>query len=347
MSVSEFRKDLVSGEWVLIAPGRARRPHAPLGRSVTGEDREPRERPHASGCPFDDPQASGNGAPLLAYNHGTEITDPSGGWTTQVIPNKYPAVTKGLCGEPERTGPFLTHPAHGFHEIVITRDHDRTFAQFSDDETDEVLTVFRERYRTIMADECGDYISIFHNWGPTAGASIYHSHSQIISTPVIPPEVLGSIEGANRFFKEHGTPVHARLIDWEVDKNKRILYENESFIAFCPFVSKTPYEVRVFPKKRNPRFETSSDDDLAACAQVLNVILQAIHSKLGNPDLNFYIHTAPVTKNPALTYDFYHWHLEIVPRVSVAAGFELGTAVYINVVDPDDAAAELRSAVSS
>lgn len=341
MSVSEFRKDLVSGEWVLIAPGRAKRPHAP------GDDGGPREKSDTATCPFEDPQASGNGDPLLAYNNGKEVSDVSGGWTTQVIGNKYPAVVKGVCGEPERKGPFLTHPAHGFHEIVITHDHDRSFAQFSDEETAEVLMAYRSRYLAIMKDECGDYVSIFHNWGPSAGASIYHSHSQIISTPVIPPEVLGSIEGANAFFKEHDTPVHARLIDWEVDENKRILFENDLFIAFCPYVSKTPYEVRIFPKKHNPRFETSSDEDLAACAQALNIVLRAIHTKLEDPDLNFYIHTAPVTKNPALNYDFYHWHLEIVPRVSTAAGFELGTAVYVNVVDPDDAASELKSAISS
>lgn len=340
MSVSEFRKDLVSGEWVLIAPGRSKRPHA------SGDDGESRERSDKATCPFEDPQASGNGEPVLIYNGGKEVADVSGGWTTQVIPNKYPAVVKGACGDPERKGPFLTHPAHGFHELVITRDHDRSFAQFTNDETAEVLSVFRSRYLAIMQDECGDYITIFHNWGPTAGASIYHSHSQIISTPVIPPEVLRSIEGANAFFKEHDTSVHARLIDWEVDANKRILFENDLFIAFCPYVSKTAYEVRIFPKKHNPRFESATDEDLAACAHVLNVVLKAIYDKLGDPDLNFYIHTAPVTKNPELNYEFYHWHIEVIPRVSVAAGFELDTAIYINGVDPDDAAAELRTAIS-
>lgn len=337
MSASEFRKDLVSGEWVLIAPGRSTRPHAP------GGEHEPREVPATDSCPFNDPQASGNEEPVLVFLNGEQVPDTSRGWTAQVIPNKYPAVVPGICGEPERTGPFLTHPAYGFHELVITRDHTRTFAQFSDDETREVLEVFRRRYKDISKDECGDYISIFHNWGPTAGASVYHSHSQIISTPVIPPEVLGSIEGADAFFQQNATPVHARLIDWEVDKGDRILFENELFIAFCPFVSKTPYEVRIFPKKHNPRFETSSREELAACAQALNTVLRAIHTALDDPDLNFYIHTAPVTKDPSLSYDFYYWHLEIVPRISIFAGFELGTAVHINVVDPDDAARELRN----
>lgn len=345
MSVSEFRKDLVSGEWVLIAPGRAKRPHTPLDSGRTGDEHESSEATPSVTCPFDDPQKSGNGEPLVVYRDGSRVDGTEGGWTTQVIPNKYPAVVRGACGDPQRKGPFLTHPAHGFHELVITRSHDRTFAQFSDDETKEVLEVYARRYQEISKDECGDYISIFHNWGPGAGASVAHSHSQIISTPVIPPEVLGSIEGADAFFKENATPVHSRLIDWEVDMGTRIIFENELFIAFCPYVSKTPYEVRIFPKKHNPRFETSSPEDLGACAQALNTVLRALHKALDNPDLNFYIHTAPVTKNPALNYDFYHWHMEVVPRVSIFAGFELGTAVYVNVVDPDDAAREIRDAI--
>ena len=340
MSVSEFRKDLVSGEWVLIAPGRSKRPHAPNGEHVQ------RERQNKATCPFEDPQASGNGDPLLVYKDGVAVDDVSGGWTTQVISNKYPAVIPGVCGDPERVGPFLTHPAHGFHEIVITQDHEKSFAQFSDYETEEVLRVYRDRYQVISKDDCGDYISIFHNWGPTAGASVSHSHSQIISTPVIPPEVLGSIEGADRHYKEHSQRVHEKLIEWEIAEGKRILFENDGFIAFCPYVSKTAYEVRIFPKKQNPFFEQSTDADLTACAEVLNRVMTAIHDALGDPDLNFYIHTAPVLKKPDLNYDYYHWHLEIVPRISTAAGFELGTAVYINVMDPDEAAAELRSAIA-
>ena len=339
MARSEFRKDLVSGEWVLIAPGRSKRPHAANG------DEGPREFQDVATCPFEDPQASGNGEPILAYNKGQAVADLSGGWTTQVIPNKYPAVVPGVCGEPERVGPFLTHPAHGFHEVVITRDHTRTFAQFTEEETDEVLHVLRDRYNAIAKDDCGDYISMFHNWGKTAGGSVTHNHLQIISTPVIPPEVFGSVQGADQYFQQNGKSVHGALIDWEVTEDKRILFENDLFIAFCPYVSKTPYEVRIFPKKQSPFFQESTDDDLRACAPVLNRVMSSIHTVLDDPDLNFYIHTAPVQKDPTVSYDYYHWHLEIVPRVSVVAGFELGTAVYINVVDPDEAAAELRNAI--
>ncbi|HXV26488.1 MAG TPA: DUF4921 family protein [Candidatus Paceibacterota bacterium] len=340
MAVSEFRKDLVSGEWVLIASGRARRPDAPENK------RPAREPSRKESCPFEDPQASGNAAPVLAYHGGTRIQwTPGTDWSVQVIPNKFPALTPGVCGAPERTGPFLTHPAHGFHELVVTRDHERGFAQFTGAETAEVLKVYRERFREIAKDECGDYVSIFHNWGRTAGASVYHNHSQIISTPVLPPEVLRSVSGADAFYRTHDEPVHRRLIQWEMNQGRRMVYENGAFVAFCPYVSKTPYEVRIFPKRHEPRFENIRDDEIEDCAQALNAVLGSVYDALGDPDYNFYIHTAPVTKDPAVSYDFYHWHIEIVPRISVPAGFELGTAIYINVVDPDDAAAKLREAV--
>lgn len=340
--VSEFRQDLVSGEWVLIASGRAKRPDAPEG------ERSVREQQDVARCPFEDPQSSGNDEPLLVFNEGRSVDWEgtfSGPWTTQVIPNKYPAVVPGACGEPVSAGPFSVHPAHGFHELVILRPHDRGLAQCSDAELTELLTVYRERYRAIAADECGDYISIFHNWGPRAGASVSHPHSQILSTPVIPPEVMGSIRGADAYFREHGSTVHCRLIAWEVDQAQRILYEDDSFIAFCPYVSRTPYEVRIFPKRHSPNFEASDDAHIADAARILGIVLRALHDALGDPDYNFYIHTAPVTKSDTVHYDFYHWHIEIVPRLSVAAGFELSTAISINTTDPDDAAAHLRETI--
>jgi UDPglucose--hexose-1-phosphate uridylyltransferase len=281
------------------------------------------------------------------YDHGRKMSwhgDWEGRWTTAVIPNKFPAVTKGICSDVLRHGPFETQLAHGFHELVITRDHDRHFAQFSTAETAEVLHVYRDRYRSIAQDECGDYISIFHNHGRAAGASVFHNHSQILSTPIVPPEVLQSVQGADEYFQQHGAGVHRSLIDWELEEKKRIVFENAQFVAFCPFVSKAGYEVRIFPKTQQSRFEESGDDCLADCAEALNAVLGKLYKALDDVDYNFYIHTAPVTRDPAVSYDFYHWHIEVMPRIPVAAGFELSTGLYINPFDPDDCAKHLREA---
>ncbi|HXK36815.1 MAG TPA: DUF4921 family protein [Candidatus Paceibacterota bacterium] len=336
--INEFRRDLVSGDWVLISSLRARRPHKEKRERLVQTRQE---------CIFEPDRLEDQGQPVLVYDHGRKMSwhgDWAGRWTTAVIPNKYPAVTKGICGDVLMHGPFETHFAHGFHELVLTRDHDRHFANFTTEETAEVLHVYRDRYRAIAQDECGAYISIFHNHGPAAGASVYHNHSQILSTPIVPPDVLGSIDGADQYFQQHGTGVHRALIDWELQEKKRIIFENAQFIAFCPYVSKAGYEVRIFPKTQQARFEESGDDSLTDCAEALNVVLGKLHRALDDVDYNFYIHTAPVAKDPSLNYDFYHWHLEIMPRVADAAGFELSTAIYINPFDPDDCAKQLRDA---
>jgi UDPglucose--hexose-1-phosphate uridylyltransferase len=331
--VNEFRKDIASGEWVLISSMRARRPHDAHRERLVQSVQE---------CVFEPDRLSEQSAPLLAYTHGVQDSD-SPDWTTIVIKNKYPALQEGTCGEAQQHGPHMVHAAYGFHEIVITRDHDRHFAHFSTEETLEVLQCYRDRYQAIAQDDCGDYISIFHNHGRAAGASVYHNHSQIISTPVVPPEVARSVRNAGEYFRREGRGVHEVMIEWEKKEGKRIVYENELFIAFCPFVSKAGYEVRIFPKLRQPKFEAATDADLRGCAEALNTVLRKLHAALDDVDYNFYIHTAPVAKASQDDAEAYHWHLDVVPRIPVAAGFELSTAININSFDPDDCAEHLRN----
>jgi len=333
---SEFRQDLVSGNWVLISTSRSKRPLKKQKDKLYQTKEE---------CPFENLQTSGHSDPIAAYLNGKRISweGPfSSEWTTQIIRNKFPALQSGACGAMRKTGPFCVYDANGFHELVVTKDHDKSFAQFTNDETAEVILAYRNRFREISQDECGDYVSIFHNHGKLAGASVYHSHSQIISTPILPPEIVESIRGSGRFFAEHSKKVHEILMEWEIGEQKRIVYENDKFIAFCPFVSKTPYEIRIFPKIAHPYFSGLSDADIPLLADVLSVVLRKVHVALDNVDYNFYIHTAPVQHDPLLNYEFYQWHIEVVPRITAIAGFELGTAIFINPIDPDDAARHLR-----
>ncbi len=344
MAANEFRKDLVSGDWVLVSSSRARRPGAPEMRATFLDSHQAIEE-----CPFENPIPA-NGQPVLVYRNGHPVHwegEFKGEWTVMVVRNKYPALLPGVCGSPAQHGPFLTQVAHGFHELVITRDHETHFAQFSDLETTEVLRVYQDRYRAISHDECGDYISIFHNHGKEAGASIWHNHSQILSTPIIPPEVLRSLEGADEYYQQHQATVHCALIHWEREQKVRVVYENERFILFCPYVSKTPYEMRVFPKEHSARFELMGIEDIIYCAQALNAGLRALYKALGDAPYNFYIHTAPVERDPLIHYDYYHWHIEIVPKIKIEAGFELGTGLSLNPLDPDDVAAKLREALAS
>ncbi len=338
--LNEFRQDVVSGDWVLISTERSKKPNPQESgiHDLLYKDK--------MSCPFEDPQKSDHKDPVLVFNRGQKIVwenSFSGEWTTQVVKNKYPAIVQGLCMPPRNVGPFLVADGFGFHELVITRDHDKSFAQFTNEETSEVLNAYKERYNSISKDECGDYVLIFHNHGRLAGASVFHNHSQILSIPVVPPGVLRSINRTKEFFEKNGENVHEMLIEWEIQQKKRVICENEKFIALCPFASRTPYEMRIFPKKKISSFGDTPQEDISFLADMLNKVLKKLHLALNNPDYTFFIHTAPTKKDASSPFSFYHWHIEILPRFSIAAGLELGANVFVNTVDPDEAAELFRN----
>lgn len=326
---SQLRQDLVSGDWIVIAPGRARRPHQLV------KTPEKRKIAPKAGCPFEQPQKSGHQKPILIYGDAKN-------WQLQIIENKYPAFRHVgyKCAAMFKIGPYAVAETVGHHEMVITRNHVKNFALLSGAEANQVFEAFRDRYLMLLNDKCLSYISIFHNWGPKAGASIYHPHYQIIAIPVVPPDVEHSLEGSLNFYKKYKRCVHCVMIDEEVKKRSRIIYQNKGVVAFAPFVSKEPFEVRIFPKQHLPYFENTLDHNLADMADALRFVLKKIKKNLKDPDYNFFIHTAPILNKEK--YKPYHWHIEIRPKITIMAGFELGTGIEINAVDPDDAARLLR-----
>ena len=322
---SELRQDIVSGDWILMAPGRSKRPHVPKYGTT-------RVRGPVSTCPFENPARTNR--VILTY-------EGKKGWELLVVENLYPAVfERNQCGAERSRGPYRTVEGVGSHNVVITRDHNKNFAHLAPREAIQVFAAFRDRYLQLLENPCIAYVSMFHNWGPAAGASIYHPHYQIIAIPVIPPDVEHSIRGSKRYYEKHHTCVHCTMLEFERRAKKRIIYENEGAIVVAPYVSREPYEVRVFPKRHAPHFENSLEGDLASVADALQVVLRRTEKALGDPDYNFFIHTAPISKREKHAH--YHWHIEVVPHSNISAGFELGTGIEINVVDPDDAAKALR-----
>lgn len=350
---SQLRQDLVSGDWIVVAPGRGKRPHQFV------KNPEKRKIPSKATCPFENPQKSGHGKPILLYPHTKRGLVPAAqnknnprydagvygsekDWQLQIVDNKYPAFTHkdNKCASFFREGPYLVTQTVGHHELVITRNHHRNFSMLSADEANQVFEAFRDRYLMLLNDKCLSYISIFHNWGLKAGASIYHPHYQIIAIPVIPPDVEHSLAGSLNFGKKNKKCVHCVMISQEKKDKRRILYENKGVIAFTPFVSKEPFEVRIFLKKHSPYFENTLDYDLMNIVKALQYVLKKFDKNLKYPDYNFFIHTAPL-KNKS-KYSHYHWHIEIRPKIGIMAGFEKGTGIDINAVDPDEAVILLR-----
>jgi len=340
--INEFRQDLVSGEWVLFATGRAKRPgevasEKNSGHQLAGQDKEK--------CPFENPENSGN--EVLKTYAAIGESDPEkiqngANWFAKIIKNKFPAVTEGEAGPRLKAGPFDFTDAKGLHEIVVYHDHDRDLFDFSKNEFEELIKIYMDRFTVMAGYSSSKYILIFHNHGPSAGASIKHPHSQIISIPILPPDVKRSIFGSERYYRENNRRVYDVMLDWEMKEKKRIVYENDAFVAYCPFVSKTPYEVRIYAKESHAHFNRMATEKIPALADIMQVLIKKIGKALYQPDFNYFIHTMPLSGTPDDIHNFYSWHIEILPKMKIEGAFELGSGVEVNVVDPDEAAKLFR-----
>jgi UDPglucose--hexose-1-phosphate uridylyltransferase len=326
--LNEFRQDPVSGDWVLFSAKRADRPGAT-------EDKKDFYQPKES-CPFEN-KFKDQEAAILLINQGQKVDRTSEEWTVRVFPNKYPVVAGGLCSPIRQEALFQIGTATGSHELVVTRDHDRHLADLEQNEIEDVILAYFERFQELSKDECSAYVSIFHNQGHLAGASIYHSHSQIFSMPIVPSLITRSIERAETYFKQTNHRIYEDLIAFEAAAN-RVIFENDSFVVFCPFASRTPFEIRIFPKEQQSSFEQITRNQITQLAEALSLALKKLNKALNKPDYIFFLRTAPLRQKESP----YRWHIEIMPRQSIIGGVELGSDMFINSKDPDESATLLR-----
>lgn len=328
-TASELRQDLVSGDWILIAPGRASRPEVLKRRK-----KEKMILPKAK-CPFENPSKSGNAPPVLVYQNKAN-TD----WFLQVIPNKYPAVEQNLRDFARKIGPYQMRAGAGSHEVVILCDHDKHISQYSREEFQKLFLAYQDRYKSLARKKFIEYISIFHNYGEEAGASIPHPHSQILALSVVPPDISQSFNGSRNYFHRHGKCVHCLMIEYELKAKKRIIFENKSAVVFVPYASRSNFEVRVFPKCHESSFERVPQNELLDIAEAFLAALKKIRKNLSDPSFNFFLHTAPAVEKT--NFNHYHWHFEIVPKTTIFGGFDIGTGIDILTVAPEEAAKILR-----
>lgn len=342
-SAHEFRKDLVSGDWILIAPGRRKRA---LFEKKDSSKEEIVSKKDLAECPFEDPQKNGNNPfPILWYpKPGTlpaKRKDFSS-WFVQAIPNKYPLLSIPFgkdCPKAETFGPQETLKGVGFHEVIITRDHFKTIDKMSLEEAELLLKAYQTRYQALINDPCINYVLIYHNQGKLAGATIQHPHSQLVALPVVDPDISRSLAGSRDYYQKHKKCIHCAMLEWEMKQKKRIVYQNENFITLVPFAPRASYETRIYPYPHCSRFEEMSDERRASLADSLRDILKRIGKALNKPDYNFFIHSAPSSEG-----EHYHWHMEILPHVSTWAGLELGVGIEVVVFSPEESARDLRRA---
>ena len=332
---SELRFDLVSKDWVVIATGRARRPE------TFKKERKIQKVPPKKSCPFC--QINDAEMPLLIFSNGKEISRKNSipkNWTTMVVPNKFPAFLPAPKLDKKIEGNLYQKlNAVGFHEVVITKDHQRSLGQFKIEQIKEVIDTYQKRHLALMKKKFVNYIAIFHNHGAEAGASISHPHSQIITTPLIDVDLLRALSNAKRYFKRHRKCLYCQMAKWERKIKKRIVFENKDFIVLCPFASKVAFEIIISPKKHSAYFEKISEREKWNLAEAFKMALGKLYKALNNPPYNFYLHTAPCGGEG---YDHYHWHFTILPKTSTLAGFELGAGMEISTIEPEKAAEYLR-----
>lgn len=336
---SEFRQDIISGDWILVASKREEYSKKAFEKMNAKKKEETSEK--IKKCPFENPQKSGNGNPVLMLDKNRKkINLGKNNWFAQIISNKNPALETDyeICPQTKILGPYSNMNAVGFHEIVITRDHRRSIAKLTEAEIETLIFAYKSRYLSLANEKCLKYILIFHNSGKEAGASVNHPHSQIMALPIIPPDVVRSLNGHNLYFEKNKKCAHCEALKWELETNKRIIYKNSDFVALCPYASHFNFEIRIFPTKHKSKFEEITESEIKSLADIFKNVFGKIYDKLSNPPYNFFIHTAPVN----YIYD-YHWHIEILPRFSIWGGMELGTGIEVIVISPEKAASILAN----
>lgn len=329
----EIRWDIITEERVIIATERSRRPH-----DFKKADTPPAPTPEfVANCPFCVGNESMTPPEVDAFREAGTAPDTPG-WCVRVVPNKFPALAPDGSLQPREQGIYTLADGVGVHEVIIeTPRHNETPPLASPEQWREAVAMYQRRLQALAQDERLKTVLIFRNEGKSAGASLEHPHSQLVGLTFIPPVLQRHIEGVQRYRSRHGKHPFEAILEQELREGVRIVRQTERFLLYAPFASRAPYELAILPLEPIARFEQLPDETLAEFTALLQDALQRLNTVLNNPPYNYMLFTAPNG------YEGEFWlHLRIAPRLSIDAGFELGSGVGINITAPEDAAQYLR-----
>ena len=330
----ELRKDPITGRWVIISSERAKRPHD------FAQDTVKRKGGLCPLCPGNErmtPQEV-----FAVRGDGSSPNQP--GWKIRVVPNKFPALMiegdqgKGAEGIYDRMNGV------GAHEVILeTPDHDKDMFDFDIKDVENVIIAYRQRVLDLKQDTRFKYVLIFKNHGQEAGASLEHSHSQLIALPIVPKRVSEEMVGGYNYFRFRDRCVYCDIVDQELSGKERMVDENADFVSVAPYAPRFPFETWIVPKEHRAIFESIDDGEISSFAEILLLTLRRLNDVLSNPPFNYVIHASPFNVGEV---EHYHWHLEIIPKLTKIAGFEFGSGFYINPTPPEEAARYLRESSS-
>jgi UDPglucose--hexose-1-phosphate uridylyltransferase len=333
--LSELRKDPIVGRWVIISEERASRPHS----TWTSDDNQRGREEYSKDCPFCEGNESVTPQEVFAIRERGSKPDEKG-WDVRVVPNKFPALKQDVEFFRDDLGIIKKVSGFGIHEVIIEHPkHNLDFADFSNEHIEKILEVWKERIKIHDKDDRLKYALLFKNQGETAGASLEHSHSQLIAIPITPINVKNELQSSLDYYKKNDRCLFCDYIEYEKNEKVRVLIENKSMIAIAPYASRFPYELMIFPKNHSSDYINIGKKEIEDLADILKNILKRFETNINNPPYNLMLHTAPL-RYPVDGYwetieEDYHWHFEIFPRLTRIAGFEWGTGFYINPLSPE------------
>jgi len=321
----QLRKDPVTKRWVIVVHEFAKSPKdffIPPSKAENGF------------CPFCPGKEHLTPPEVMSYREPATLPNEAG-WNVRVVPNRYPALQ--IEGDLDRTGIGIYDMMNGIgaHEVIIeSPEHADGFHNYSKAQVRRIISAYADRYRDLKRDRRFRYILIFKNKGAAAGASLEHPHSQLIATPIIPKRVMEEVEGARQYYYYKERCVFCDIVRQELAAGKRIIHENELFVAMAPFASRFPFETWILPKDHKASFGDIEECEQDSFADIMHATLRRLIETLEYPPFNFIIHTSPCDEHCS---EYFHWHLEIMPRLTKIAGFEWGSGFYVNPMPPEDA----------
>ncbi|KAH9552781.1 hypothetical protein CY35_09G084200 [Sphagnum magellanicum] len=337
--MAELRKDPLVQRWVIISDKRGKRP-SDFKAAKSTEDVRP------GPCAFCPGYEEGTGPETFAMRDGGEAN--ASDWRVRVIVNKFPAVAPDFPCADSAVGEGTVFgecrlPGFGSHEVVIeTPDHDTPFVDLPVPHICDVLKAYQVRMKSFRKDARFKYCQVFKNRGNRAGASMTHSHSQVLALPIATHNIEDELRGAKEYYDTHGRCIFCDVVAHESAIKTRLIDENEHFVTAAPYAPRFPYETWLVPKRHSSNYETVGDDELQSLAALLKFMLQKMDVAFSQPPYNFMIQTAPLDPdNWDLPY--YHWYVRLVPQLITLGGFELGSGCHINAVAPEKAAEFLRN----
>jgi len=331
---SVIRQDLSTKDWTIFSEKRGERPYC-----FEKKKTEKTLKRYEPDCPFCAGNEEQTPEPLLVINGGKN-------WTVRVVKNKFPAVQsmeafeEGPFEEPHSEGPYLSIDGIGEHEVIIESPwHDDNIIKMDIGHVEKIIKAYRKRFIDVSSQFKNQLVIIFKTHGTRAGASLEHPHSQLVAIPFVPEYIRNKIIESRKYFQEQGRCVYCDIIKHEIKADKRVICENQGFAALAPYASSVPYNIIIYPKKHMACFAEIDDRGISGLAGILQEVLGRLYALLDDPDYNFVIDNSTMDQCGS---SYYHWHLEIMPRLNTRAGFEIGSGMNINHIMPETCADRLR-----